>query len=844
MTTMRLHQPIIVSLASLTACLSSPALAQTSTAATSATPTDQTNSIVTDSVTNSPEKSNDVIVTARAGSTAQKKTEASYAISTLDRAELQLKAPFGVADALKNVPGFWVESSGGEGGANIRVRGIPTDGYSSVALLEDGITVQHDAGLGYLNADQSFRLDRTIERVEIVRGGPSSIFYSNAPGASINFITRKGGDHLEGLLSYQLTDYHSHRVDGYLDGPLGDWRFLIGGFYRISDGQRPSGYRQDEGDQIRATLTRDFAHGSLLLGVKRIDDRIGFDLSTPFVNGPNGRPTGVAGVDARYGTISGPETRFFNFLTPNGIFKFDAANGTRVKLTQLTGEFKYDLGSGFSIREDARYRDSSTLRQGIYPRQISAASALLQNFAPAIARVPGAASVGYVYTNAPNTPFDNANQNGNGLVAADLARSFSVPESEFVNDFRLQTSTNRFGGRQDLALGAYYAHVRERFASTSATILTDVRDQAALLDVYLFNAAGRPIAPLTDKGVVNYGVEFADSSGSSDAYAFYASDEWQLTDKLRLEGGVRYEHVKLRGQSGDRTSINLNQSPTLADDNVLVGTGTFSPFNRNFSHTAYTLAADYQFAPSAGTFLRYTSTFRLPNVSDFITSPNNNPVVQRIEFFEGGVKIARPTFDAYVTAFLSRYRSLGITDFVPTQNGQFTQRTIYGDTRTIGVELEGTWRPVEWFDIHANYTYQDPKYSNFRFTSSQGIPTDLSGDRLVRVPDNQFRVTPALNLFDKRVRLEAVGAYYGKRFADVANQIKLPRYETLDLDGQFNETDHLAFNVNIDNVTNSIGLTEGNPRAGTITNTEVGQAVYIARSIFGRTYRASVTYRF
>lgn len=845
----RLHQPVIASLAAIAACLAAPAIAQDKPVQgpgqSVATPDQQIDDVDADSVANSPAKSNDIVVTARAGSTQQNKVEASYAISTLDRAELQLKAPFGVADALKSVPGFWVESSGGEAGANIRVRGIPTDGYSSVALLEDGITIQHDAGLGYLNADQSFRLDRTIERVEIVRGGPSSIFYSNAPGASINFITRKGGDHLEALGAYQVTDYNSHRIDGYIGGPLGDWRFLIGGFYRISDGQRPSGYRQDEGGQIRATLTRDFAHGSILLGVKRIDDRIGFDLSTPFVNDANRKPVGVSGVDARYGSIAGPETRFFNFPTAGGgVFRFDAANGTRVKLTQLTGELKYDLGGGFSIRENARYRDSNTLRQGIYPRQITPAATLLGVFAPAIAKVPGATSVGYVYTNAPTTPFNNANQNGNGLVLANLARSFGVPESEFVNDFRLQTTTDRLGGRQDLAIGGYYAHVRERFTNTSATILTDVRDQAALLDVYLLDAAGGRIAPLTDRGVVNYGVEYANSSGSSDTYAFYASDEWQLTDKLRLEGGARYEHVKLQGSSGNRVSTNLNVSPTLADDNVLVGNGTFTPFSRSFSHTAYTAAVDYQFAPSIGSFLRYTSTFRLPNVSDFITSPNNNPVVQRIEFFEGGIKIARRTFDLYATAFLSRYKSLGITDFVPTQNGQFTQRTIYGDTRTIGVELEGTWRPVRWFDIHANYTYQDPKYSTFRFNNSAGVPIDYSGNRLVRVPDNQFRITPGLNLFDQRVRLEAVGAYYGRRYADVANQIKLPTYKTLDLIGQFNATDRLALNVNVDNVTNTIGLTEGNPRAGTIDNTEVGQAVYIARSIFGRTYRASVTYRF
>jgi len=785
-----------------------------------------------------------IVVTARAGNNQQSKVQASYAISTIDRAELQIKAPFGVADALKNVPGFWVESSGGEGGANLRVRGIPTDGYSSVALLEDGITVQHDAGLGYLNADQSFRLDRTIERVEIVRGGPSSIFYSNAPGATINFITRKGGDRLEGLASYQITDYDSHRLDGYIDGPIGSWRFLVGGFYRVSDGQRFKGYRQDEGGQIRATLTRDFGNGSVLLGVKRIDDRIGFDLSTPFVNDANGKPIGVPGVDSRYGTIASAESRRFNFLTPGGTFAFDAANGTRVKLTQLTAELKYDLGSGFSISDNARYRDSNTLRQGIYPFQIAPAATLLKNFAAAAALVPGNTGVGFIYTNAPNQPFVNANQNGNGLALVNLARSFAVPEREFVNDFRLTTTTGVFGGSQQIAIGGYYANVRERFNGTSATVLTDVRNNAALLDVAVLGPTGTPALTLTDKGILSYGVEYNAGTGTSDTYAIYASDEWQVTDKLRIEGGIRYEHVKLNGQTEGKTSTNLGKSAAVADDNVLVGTGVFTPFSRSFDHTAYTGAVDYQFSPSIGSFARYTSTFRLPNVSDFITNPTNMPVVQRIEFFEGGFKVARRQFDLYATAFLSRYKSLGITDFAVNAAGQLSPRTIYGNTRTYGLELEGTLRPVPWFDIHGNWTYQDPQYSTFRFTNNAGVAVDYGGRQLVRVPKNTVRITPALNLFDGQVRLEATGAYYGKRFADVANQINLPSYKTLDLAGQFTVTDRLMFNANIDNVTNEIGLTEGNPRQGTITNTEVGQAVYIARSIFGRTYRASVTYKF
>ncbi|WP_158677972.1 TonB-dependent receptor plug domain-containing protein [Pseudoalteromonas sp. T1lg76] len=167
-----------------------------------------------------------IVVTGRAGAGFLRKAETSYAISTLSDEDLVTNNPLSVADVLKTVPGFWVESSGGEAGNNIRARGIPRDGYSSVSLQENGLAIQHDGGLGYLNADQSFRLDETIERVEVVRGGPSPIFASNAPGGMVNFITRKAYDYDSAVMKLELADYGHYRFDGYYGKALDNDMFV------------------------------------------------------------------------------------------------------------------------------------------------------------------------------------------------------------------------------------------------------------------------------------------------------------------------------------------------------------------------------------------------------------------------------------------------------------------------------------------------------------------------------------------------------------------------------------------------------------------------------------------
>ncbi|ONF97032.1 TonB-dependent receptor [Sphingomonas jeddahensis] len=789
-----------------------------------------------------PDSGSEIIVTARAGNENQAKVEASYAISTISSEMLKMKAPIGVGEALKNVPGFWVESSSGETSGNIRVRGIPTDGYSQVALLEDGVTIQHDPGLGWLNGDQSLRIDQSLERVEVVRGGPSSLFYSNAPGAVVNFITRRGGDTLEGLVRYEGADFNSHRVDGWIGGPIANtgWNFFVGGFYRISDGQRQTGYRLGEGGQIRAALSTEWDGGSFMMSVKHLDERVENAMVTPFVNNEDGDPVGVPGFDALKDTIAGPETRYFKFRTPTGLYDFDAGVANKAQITQVTMQGRFELGEDFSLLQSLRYRDSYQKRNSITPRSIFTNADVLTSLRGTFG-LPAGTPLSLTYTNGGGA--FSPTQNSNGLVLLNLARSFTVPESEVISDTRLQ-KTFQAGGQHDFALGLYYAYVDEDYNATSASILTDVKNNASLLDVVLPGAGGAPGTVLTEGGVLSYGTEFGYSSGTSRTIALYASDEWKITDKLRLDGGLRWEQVSVNGLSEGSRTQNLNQSPTVADDAVAAGNGVFTPWTGSNDDLAWSVGVNYQFQPSFGAFARYTSTYRLPGVSSFFGNPSQKPVTQQMNFQEVGLKFDRRNFNLFVTGFRTIYQSYQISDYRQNNAGQFVLNTVFGDTETWGAEVEGTIRPVPWFDIHANYTYQRARFTDFVYRDANGRVFDYSKNRLVRVPEHQFRITPAINLFDDRFRLEADISHYGQRWSDVANQIDLPAYTTVDLNARLDVTPLLSLNLYVNNLTDTIGLTEGNPRAGSIQNEEVGDAVYIARSIFGRSVRGAVTFRF
>ncbi len=133
----------------------------------------------------------EVIVT---GSTNPKrKIETSTAISTFTDKDIQKQNPISTASLLQKVPGFAVETSGGEVGNNLFARGIPSAGaYEYVQIQEDGMPVFEDGALQFANADNFFRIDGTLAKVEALRGGSGSVFATNAPGGIINFISKEG----------------------------------------------------------------------------------------------------------------------------------------------------------------------------------------------------------------------------------------------------------------------------------------------------------------------------------------------------------------------------------------------------------------------------------------------------------------------------------------------------------------------------------------------------------------------------------------------------------------------------------------------------------------------------
>jgi outer membrane receptor protein involved in Fe transport len=793
------------------------------------------------------------IVTARAGIGELTKAEVSYAATSLDADRLRFVAPLSTAEVFKSVPGFWVEASGGEASNNVRSRGIPTDGYSSVTIQEDGLTIQHDGGLGWLNADQSFRLDETIGRVEAVRGGPAAIFAANSPGGVVNFITRRPSEKAEGLVKVQLGDYDMYRTDFYYGAPLTDsWDMSVGGFFRSDDGVRSPGFRQNQGGQFRVAIGHDFADGRIDVNFKHIDDNVGFLLPIPLTVDSSADVAAISGFDANFGTLAGPDNRLLSFMNVNGPYAFDLRRGTDVKLTQLTAKFDLGIGDGWRLRNIARLRDSEITRNGLFPTgNIETARARLASLRNAAQAAYPGADLRMVYATSGEV-FDLDGANGNGLVISGNLLTVAVPLREFTNDLRISKKFDLGGMTHDFTMGGYVADYSYDYDRYMATANLELRDQARRVDVVAVGGNGAIVGKVTDNGILRYGSLFDNASVEARSTAVYLADEWKLNDALRLDVGVRYEQIDFSGAVEGKKTVDLGVAGTLADNQVITGTGQFSGFDRTYDQTSFTLGVNYQLSEGLGVFGRVTDTGRLPSPSEFQGSVGDTVrtdiVVTPIMMLEAGIKWQSATYALYATAFQSTFEGVRFTDNVfNTATNSFTTRVGYADTKTLGVEIEGNADVGAVFYIGGAVTWQQPEYESFTFTNNVGgkpVVITFSGNQLIRVPEVSARLNPGIKLLGGRLRAELDAEYYSKRFADAANSQSLPAYEVLGANVTWAVTDQMTVGFHGVNLTNEIGLTEGNPRAGQFVSGEAGSQFYTARPILGRSYRLSATYRF
>jgi len=147
-------------------------------------------------------------------------------VAVINAAAIQARNPGSVVDLLRDLPGMFVQQSGGRGSVvSLFTRGAKPN---FTLVLLDGIKANDPTNTRGGSYDFSTFDLNDIERVEFVRGPTAAIYGSDAVGGVINIISRRGSDTLEAGLSGEGGGFGYARAAGHIGGPIGEARANLG----------------------------------------------------------------------------------------------------------------------------------------------------------------------------------------------------------------------------------------------------------------------------------------------------------------------------------------------------------------------------------------------------------------------------------------------------------------------------------------------------------------------------------------------------------------------------------------------------------------------------------------
>jgi outer membrane receptor protein involved in Fe transport len=169
------------------------------------------------------------------------------------------------------------------------------------------------------------------------------------------------------------------------------------------------------------------------------------------------------------------------------------------------------------------------------------------------------------------------------------------------------------------------------------------------------------------------------------------------------------------------------------------------------------------------------------------------------------------------------------------------------------VDVDATYRPtfdpIRDFSINVKAMYQQPKFSNVFLgqlvngqTVNSAAAAQYNGNVPGRTPQTLYSIQPTYDLPNRLGAVYLRYEYTGKIYADAGDGLALPGYGVLSVGANVNLAENLNLNANVYNVTNELGLTEGNPRQG-VTQSIVNGYFY-GRGIVGPNALVSLTYKF
>ena len=611
------------------------------------------------------------------------KAQVGGSVDYLDAEALELQGHTDVLRALRVVPGVNIQEEEGYGlRPNIGLRGSGSDRNSRITVLEDGVPI---APAVYASPSAYyFPAFGRINSVEVTKG-PGVIQYGpRTTGGALHLFSTPVPDQMSGRAEFLAGDYGRQRLHAYAGGRTDLWASGVQAGILIET-------FQDQADGFLRFQTG----GS---------DKTGFDVSDYVIK---------AGLYGEHAPM--PWSLELKYQQ-----KDEVSDQTYLGLTQA--DFDADPFRLYDAARNDQMRNDNELVQ----------------LTARIDLTPNLTFTGIAYTNNVSRNWykmqgvNAAGGGGSGDVDLssilddpityrdeyDLLRGVASLDNSLVirANNRSYTSEGFVGALDaDISLGGMAHNV-----TAGIRLHKDAEDRFQKEDAYrLQNSA----LLLTSAGAAG---SQTNRIAEAEAISLYMLDQVQVTDRLQITGGVRFEDYEVINKTYATSDPSRSARPTgtvtTNDDVTLFSLAALYDVNASFS----VLAGVHQGFSPAGA--------------------NGDPDVENEESLniEAGARYAQGALSLEAIAFQNDYSNL-LGECTNSSGGGCTPGDVFnGDAVMVrGVELTGSWDAAGLFNesdlslpLTASLTLTDSEFQTS--FESEFFGSVAKGDELIYVPDTQF----------------------------------------------------------------------------------------------------------
>lgn len=613
-------------------------------------------------------------------------------------------------------------------------------------------------GVVYSRAGEAFSDLIDIDRIEVLRGPQGTLFGKNTSAGVINIVTKRPGDKLGGFLEGgYYTNGNEYRVRGAVDMPLSD----------IVKTRLTGFYGNYDGNIRNVAQGNSRVNGYEHYGVRGI---VAIDPTPDF------SVTLIADYreshDDCCAEIIG--TRPNNLAAavlpaPLGdrsrTINQNLVTSTNEKSWGVSGELNWTLGNQ-TVTYISSYReyDNEEIRDGDWLDQAYVGLTQLHDFGPQVS----------------NT---------------------------LTQEIRLTSPANQFF---TYVIGAYYSRAyTERTFSRFDIVCT-----ATPTPTVLTPCTTPGLTVTRPQGTAIFGSTFKN-------LAFFGQSTLNLTDRLRLIGGLRY--------TTDQLNVFHSRTTLLAGPGIQP---SFGPFNGKTTNDNLSGKGGVQFdiAPQSTGYVTYSRGYKGPafNVFYNLTATGTNVIApETADSYEAGLKntFLGGKLVLNLAAYYAKYHNFQANNPDIVAGVLVTRFTNAGEISTRGAEADLLFQPVRDLSFSGGVAYTDARIDQFRVPAN-GVVTGVvpSGTPLAYAPkwkgtlgaDYRYRSGGAID-----IALGAQASYQSSQIsqldanAAVRAATTIKAYGLLDLSAGIVQRDDLfriTFNVkNAFDTSFASAITSGGP---------------------------------